>query len=97
MLLATFSAAETFADITGFIDRKRRCALIVERTQALVVCARATQLDKVAHDVDYIGGVEDLLYRFLVYSAHSEFFVGWIYFVRRWSVLKWNRIFGKSF
>ena len=69
---AAFAATETFADVSGLVDRERWRAFVVERTQAFVVGSAAAQFHKVAYHIDNVGGIEDSLNGFLIYSAHSS-------------------------
>ena len=73
---ATFAATETLAYISGFIDRKRGCALAVKRAQSLIVGTGTPQLHEVAYNFDYIGGVKNSVYCLLINTGHrSESFM----------------------
>ena len=49
--IAALSATETMAGATGRTDHERRCLLVVERTQSLIVCSTFLQCDKLRNNI----------------------------------------------
>ena len=61
--IATFSTGKTLAYLSGGRHHERRCLVVVERTQPLVVHACLTQVHELAYHINNIGGFHDFIYR----------------------------------
>lgn len=55
-------ARKTVAEISRRINRKRGCALVMERAQSLVICSAPYEVHIFAYDVNNICSILDLLY-----------------------------------
>ncbi len=67
----TLAATETFAEIARFRHRKRRRALVVERTQPYIAASALLKAHIIAHHLHYVGGVVDLSYCSVVDPCHG--------------------------
>ena len=67
---AALSAREAVAVVARRGDRERRCGVVVERTQSLVVHACLTQRHKLRHHIDNVSRCENAFDGGTVYHLH---------------------------
>ena len=60
--ISALAASKTMTGVSGWRHHERRGFLVVERTQALIVCATLLERHKLRHYLYDIGGVLDSLY-----------------------------------
>ena len=65
--ITALSAGKAMANLFRWRHHKRRCLIVVEGTQSLIVNSRFAQANKLAHHIHNIGGVHDFVYRRSVY------------------------------
>ena len=59
--VAALAAGKALAYLTGRRHHERGCRVVVEGTQALVVDTCLTQIDKLTHHIDDVGGIHNLI------------------------------------
>ena len=68
--IATLATREALTYLTGWRHHERRCLVVVEWTQALVVNTRLAEVNKLAYDIHDVHGIHNLIDGRSVY--HNE-------------------------